>query len=78
MTQYSQISIFWTTLVKLEAPDGELLSEQSIMTDKKKAKWYVTTGRGDLIEDSDTAFIVRLKPHFMLRLKSHGSQGIFN
>ena len=54
--------------MKLEAPDGELLS----ITDKKKAEWYVRKGLGDLIEDSDTAFIVRLK------FEPQGSQGIFN
>lgn len=43
--------------VKLEAPDGELLS----ITDKKKAEWYVKRGLGILIEDSEDAYIVRLK-----------------
>ena len=45
------------TLVKLLAPDGELLA----ITDQKKAEWYVKKGLGDLVEDSAHAFIVKLK-----------------
>ena len=42
--------------VKLEAPDGELLS----ICDKSKAEWYVRRGLGKLIEDTDSCFRVRL------------------
>ncbi|CBY38052.1 unnamed protein product [Oikopleura dioica] len=47
----------YNNCVKLLAPDGEVLS----ITDKKKADWYVKKGLGELVEDTETSFIVRLK-----------------
>merc|ERR1719447_866731 len=46
----------YNNTVKLEAPDGELLS----ICDKSKAEWYVRRGLGKLIEDTDSCFRVRL------------------
>ncbi|CAG5086999.1 Oidioi.mRNA.OKI2018_I69.PAR.g11433.t1.cds [Oikopleura dioica] len=47
----------YNNCVKLLAPDGEVLS----ITDKKKADWYVKKGLGELVEDTETSFIVKLK-----------------
>jgi len=42
--------------VYLEAPDGELLA----ITDQQKAAWYVKKGLGQLVEDSEKCYRVRL------------------
>ena len=44
--------------VKLEAPDGQ----QLCVTDVKKAKWYVTKGLGDYVDESETCVRLKFEP----------------
>ena len=56
MSHYDVILFYLVYNVRLEAPDGQLLT----MCDRKKAQWYATKGLGSIIQNDDNAFIVRL------------------
>ena len=44
--------------VKLEAPDGQ----QLCVTDIKKAKWYVTKGLGEYVDENETCVRLKFEP----------------